>query len=270
MAWTRSAEQSERIKKFVKSNYGHAATEFGSKLSDLILEDEEDELLEQYEHWRDYYTSRCTIQARKERMSGRYALILLSAQLANDFFDMDMDIPAICDFIIANENSNEDDRDSYNHFYDKFVSYYLSNKEHFGYVRDTQEETGDRSEAEIVLPARENWGFVENVSKKITVDGTPAQKAVYVLKHVFDNIVGQLGYEDPKAIRRWLKRKGYSRCEKDRDSLRRTVQGIRAEYVVVYLAGDASPEETDETAGTRKKRKSAGKLRKKALLEDEE
>ena len=72
IAWTESAEQSENIKRFVKSNYGHGAVEFGKKLSEWLVDNSLDALFERYEDWRSYYCAMCTFKARMERMGGRY------------------------------------------------------------------------------------------------------------------------------------------------------------------------------------------------------
>lgn len=129
--WTDSAEQSERIKRFVKGNYGHAGEAFGHMLGLWMQKNGEEKLLRLYDAWRAYYCGKCLIQARKERMSGRYALILLGAYFANKFFDMRIDTKELCDFLIGNETENGDDHDSYNDFYNRFVSVIVANADHF-------------------------------------------------------------------------------------------------------------------------------------------
>lgn len=248
--WTSSAEQAERIKCFCKNNYGHAATEFGLHLYQLILDKGMDYVYNNFQHWREFYCKRCTIQARKERMSGRYALILLGAQYANRFFDMKIDIPALCDFIIQNENDGDDDRDCYSGVYDKLMAYIIMNQKYF----DMEKKDGSRAVGGMkeVRPSHmrmmetiEPWGMIKSlVNGPKLYTGEYAYKTVAITVVAFDRIIGkELGYEDPKAIRKYLKKKGLLCCEKDRDTVRKTFRGVRTNMVEIYMP---SAEEQDK------------------------
>lgn len=248
--WTSSAEQAERIKCFCKNNYGHAATEFGLHLYQLILDKGIDYVYGNFKYWREFYCKRCTIQARKERMSGRYALILLGAQYANRFFDMKINIPALCDFIIQNENDGGDDRDYYGGVYDKLIAYIIMNQRYF----DMEKKDGSRVVGGMrevrpdqmrMVETLEPWGVIKNlVHGHKLYTGEYAYKTVAITEVAFNRIVGkELGYEDPKAIRKYLKNKGLLRCEKDRDIIRKTFRGVRTNMVEIYMP---SAEEQNE------------------------
>lgn len=239
--WTKSAEQSERIKCFCKNNYGHAATEFGLHLYQLILDKGIEYVHNDFEYWRQFYCKRCKIQARKERVSGRYALILLGAQYANRFFDMKIDIPALCDFIIENENSNGNDRDSYGDFYNQFMQYIVMNQKYF----DIEKKEGPRvvggmregSEHMENHKSVEPWGMIKKlVYGHELYTGEYSYTTVAITVVAFDKIVTkELGYEDPKAIRKHLKKKGLLCCEKDRDTVRKLFRGVRTNMVEIYM-----------------------------------
>lgn len=251
--WTASAEQAERIKCFCKNNYGHAATEFGLHLYQLILDKGIDYVYGNFKHWREFYCKRCTIQARKERMSGRYALILLGAQYANRFFDMKIDIPTLCDFIIQNENDGGDDRDYYGGVYDKLIAYIIMNQKYFDMEKkDGSRVVGGMKEVRPdqmrMVETLEPWGVIKNlVQGHKLYTGEYAYKTVAITEVAFDRIVGkELGYEDPKAIRKYLKNKGLLRCEKDRDIIRKTFRGVRTNMIEIYMPSAEKQDEEEQ------------------------
>lgn len=230
--WTKDAAQSERIKSFVKQNYGHAATEFGLKLHQWIQQHGMDALVERLDYWRTYYCERCTIQARKERMSSRYGLILLAADLAKEFFDMPMDVDALNSFIIENEDSAGDNRNSYDDFYEKLVAYLLAQNSHFAYYEQVK-----NSNKVILKRVPEEWGLREEVHGEVEIDGTYAKYLYSISVPFFDKIVYSLGYEDPKALRKFLKENDYTFYESDRGTTRKVLDGIRFTCVSVYVPG---------------------------------
>ena len=230
--WTKDAEQSERIKNFVKRNYGFAATEFGLKLHQWIQQNGMDALIERLDEWRTYYCERCTIQARKERMSSRYGLILLAADLAKEFFDMPMDVDALNTFIIDNEDSVGNNRNSYDDFYEKLVAYLVAKNSHFAYYERVQ-----NSSKVILKRVPEEWGLREEVRGEVDIDGTYAKYLYSISVPFFDMIVYSLGYEDPKALRKYLKENHYTFSESDRDTNRKVLDGIRFTCVSVYVPG---------------------------------
>lgn len=243
--WTKSAQQAECIKRFCKHNSGHAASEFGLHLYQLILEQGMDSVYADYEKWRQHYCNTCEIQARKERMSGRYALILLAAQYANQFFDMQINVLELCDFIIKNENSNFDDRDSYADFYNKLVAFIIMNRQHFDDEAHHIGINGSHGIASVEEElkkhkALEPWGMFTNLSHGHQLStGDVSHKTVSITEVMFDKIVTkELGYEDAKALRKFLKVKGLSICEKDRDDGRKMFRGVKTKMVTMYLPTD--------------------------------
>lgn len=243
--WSKSAQQAERIKRFCKRNSGHASSEFGLRLYQLILEQGIDSVYADYEKWRQHYCETCEIQARKERMSGRYALILLAAQYANQFFDMHINELDLCDFIIRNENSNDDDRDNYGDFYNKIVAFIIMNRQHFddearhvGINRNHGIATVEQELKKHV--ALEPWGMFTNLphGHQLTT-GDVSHKTVSITEVMFDKIVmKELGYEDPKALRKFLNEKGLSVCEKGRNDGRKMFRGTKTKMVTIYLPTD--------------------------------
>jgi hypothetical protein len=67
---------------------------------------------------------------------------------------------------------------------------------------------------------------------------------VFISIPYFDRIVTkELHYDDPKSLRKWLKAKGYTQCEKDRDYYRTTIRGSHMKYVALYLPREDDPNE---------------------------
>lgn len=240
IAWTKSAEQSESIKRFVKGNHGHGAVEFGKKLAEWLINNSMDNLYDRFEDWRKYYCAMCTFKTRMERMGGRYALIILAADLLNEWFGFQMDCKALTKFLIENEDSSGNDRDSYDDLYAKLVACLRANYVHFSHSYTT------KGKVEI-YKATEEWGTVEYLHDVVKVDGTDSRVLILITIPYFDKIVSKdLGYEDPKAIRKWLKNKGYTKNEQGHDYYRKVVDGIRNKYVAVYLPGESSDFEQTE------------------------
>lgn len=271
--WTKDSKQSEYIKQTVKANYGFAAEEFGLKLGRWIQVYGMDALIQQFEDWRTYYCDNCFIRERRERMSGRYALILLAADFAKEFFDFAMDTDKLCDFIITNESSNAEQREGYADLYNKLTAYLVANMEHFIQPERDVKLSKDK-EKTVYKPAfKEVWGMVDDVTETIALpDGMYAKMVAYVTIPFFDEIIiNKLGYEDAKAIKKWLKKQGYSKCEGDRDYFRKTIDHINLKCIAVYL-----PSEEDQGAIFRneriKKLLKSGKeqLRRKDLVQFEE
>ena len=234
--WTSSAEESEYIKNVVKNNYGHAGTAFGDSLCKWLDKQGLVSLKKEFNAMRELYCTNCSIQARKERMSSRYALILLAAKLANELLGFEMDVKAICDFIIENENVGDDDRDSYANFYEKFVALVTQHRlEHFSFV-DPKESNKHKSPPDMHIP-NEVWGTITQFAHPLELyTGEFSKETVSMPVNIFDDLVkNKLGYEDPKMIRRFLKKKKLSVCEQDRDTIRRTLNGARMQMVEVYL-----------------------------------
>lgn len=234
--WTKDAKQSERLKNIVKNNYGHAATIFGEKLCDWIVDNGMEALVDRFESWRRYYCDKCTIPDRKERMSGRYAMVLLSADFCNLFFDMNIDIPKLTELINKNEVDANSERNGYNNCYEKITAYIKEHKNHFvkNYCNNGVIYKGKSDE---------EWGYIEGVDSSIQIDDTFASFKVWITLLHFERIVKTLGYEDAKMIRKYLKSKGYTYCEEDRDTCRKVIDGTRLTYVVLYLPGGLSDEE---------------------------
>lgn len=236
--WTKSAQESEYIKRKTRKNYGYGATEFGLELGKYVQMFGIDSLINAYESWRNYYQNVSCITERKERMSARIALILLAACIASQVLNIELDPYDICDFIVENEKKTDiDGKNNYNNFYDRFVAYINANQDHFKYksIRDKTWKSASKSPV---------YGMIEDVSKENSrnaINGKVEEVAsiVYVNEVDFNRIcTKELGYEDTHTICAWLKKKNYSITESDRYYIRKMVDGARIKFVAVFVIGE--------------------------------
>lgn len=234
MAWTESAEQCERIQKFISENYGTFAMKFGCKMAFWLIKHGIKSLVERYAKWRDYYCKVCDIQARKERISGRYGLILLAGEMLNEFFDLGFHTEKVCEFIVDNENNIGDDRDSYNDVYDRIVSFINANIGRF-LVEKSEKITNSAQNGEV-------WGKIVLVKKEIKIGEDYACKKVLIRTNIFERELLRMGEEDPKTIISFLKRKGYLDFEAGRNTRTVKIDGsVKEKVYAIYLLGNESP-----------------------------
>ena len=77
----------------------------------------------------------------------------------------------------------------------------------------------------------------------------------------FERLIKQLGYEDYKAVAKYLKRNGYLKTETDRIYCRKVQNKISTKYIALYMLKAEEVEkkrkETEERKG-KKKRKNMG------------
>lgn len=238
--WTQSANQSEMIKNFVLQHYGCVGMLYANRLVQYVETYGRQKLLDKYETMRQMYCERCTDNARKERMSSRYGLILLGAYLAKKLLKLDFDVDAICDFIINNENTSTDNvLNEYNDVYDKLISWVFAN-----YNKFIQKGVAGIQRSEKV-------GRIEKVKGGLVElpDGRVAKMEVAIRVEYFRKFVKNVGYEDERMVLEWLKGKGLLNHEADRLTRHRKLVAVPELVYVVYIAEekdeeiDAEPDE---------------------------
>jgi hypothetical protein len=163
-------------------------------------------------------------------------LILLAAWLEDEFFHIGTNAEKICDFLIENESTNDNDRDSFGDFYNRLVSHIIMNKTHFS-------RFNPKRKGEYIPAHGENWGIIEPLKKRHVINGETALYLAYIHINKFEDMAeGKFGCEDSKAIEKWLKKKGYTLCESGRDYYRKITDGVRLKYIAVYLIGEEQEE----------------------------
>jgi hypothetical protein len=265
--WTKSAENSERIKQNSLANYGFASQELAKTVKNKGI----DELLERLEYWKNVYKERTKVSDFVDRMSIKYGIILLTAELINETFDFDVNIDEILKFLINNEYDNSSNRDLGLEAYNKLIAYIHMNRNHFI-------EVSKSSIKNIVTQDVQNtslWGKIENVrKKKLLVNDVPVVEEVSLYRDKFSEIIKELGFEDDKILLDKLKAKKLLNCESGRYYRKRKLfEGGTVEHVYVFnvLEEEADDETTVEESrnkGVRRQKPLVNSKAKNLLLED--
>lgn len=260
LRWTASAQQAEKIKQTVLENYGWSATDFGLKVGQYIQEVTFENFKKEYNKFREVYSQHPDNlnDNRAERMSTRYAFVLFAAHLLNKFYDFQIKQDELLEFLLNNEKQNMRDRRTYDDVYEKIVSVIAENIAHFDRVDYSMKVNGTY----VNIPAFQScWGKFEHIEPYHYKDQV-ATELVFINLISFERLIKQLGYEDYKAVAKYLKRNGYLKTETDRIYCRKVHNKISTKYIALYMLKaeeDVAKEikEAEERKG-KKKRKNMG------------
>lgn len=231
ITWCDSSEESEYLKGALKENSGHCAMKFSKKLVNWVLKHGEDALLEKYHQARQLYIEKSCLSQRRERMSSRFGLVILASQLARDFFSWDFSVDKLVDFLVENEKRTTDTGNSFEEFYDYFISYVRGYIQHF-------------LSKKTKCNGQEVWGRISDVKdEKFLPDGKKVIEEITIRRHIFSRIVKKLQYEDEIVVLEHLKKIGYLNCEKDRLYRKRKIDSVQEKVYVIYVAVDDNTEE---------------------------
>ena len=90
----------------------------------------------------------------------------------------------------------------------------------------------------------------------------------------FERIIKQLGYEDYKAVAKYLKKNGYLKTETDRIYCRKVHNKISTKYIALYLFKEKEDVENEieekERKGKRKKMRRSENLARLLAEDDDE
>lgn len=236
--WTKNAENSENIKQNALKNYGFASVEIAKTVKNRGL----NELLNRLEFWKNIYKENTKVADFSDRMSIKYGMILLTAELANETFDFQLDLKGILNFLVKNEFENSNNRDIAMDAYEKLVGYIHMNHYHF-----VEPIKGKLNADEIKNVVNTTiWGKIENVrSKKLVVNAVPVVEEVSIYRDKFVEIIHELGYEDEKILLEKFKEKKLLNCEEGRYfRKRKIIEGgiVEKVYVINVLNNEADIE----------------------------
>lgn len=128
ITWTQSAEEAEEVKRVVRKNYGFTGKEFAEYIQGIPMDD----LCVRYE-------KSCVaverMMAKKdnltERLSRRYAVFHLTAELLNAVFGYDISADAVTERFVRCEQETFDERDNATKASDLVVDFVSSKGQHF-------------------------------------------------------------------------------------------------------------------------------------------
>lgn len=229
VAFTPDSKTAEKIKKVCSANYGHAINKFAKFVSNQNLKSFENGL----EHYRQKFIyASCVKDKYTERLSKKFAIILLTAHYVRKVFSLKIDITKLLDFLVDVErtNSMHKPRNIVSNAYEDLLQFVETNKSQFvgAYV------TSNNS----------CWG-------KINKSNLPDEVAyqIFLPTNKFDWIFKKnLGYEDTRVIVNGLKENGYLDCDKDHNTRKRklTSGGNPVRCYIVNVLKDDSPEDDGE------------------------
>lgn len=188
--WTESADQSEAIKACITANHGWLLSAF---IEYLFTEDADIEhyFEEAIEALRD--DSNLTITS--ERVFKKLAVITATANLLNDTEILEVDVKAIYDLVVSQENEANQTRDIGKQAHERLMQYLLANQ------------------SLISSGSRSKIGYIEG-------------QTVCIYRDQLTKILKELGFEDARIVRKkWLESNVIVPSESDRVTTRKVIEG---------------------------------------------
>lgn len=199
VVWTESAEQSEVIKQTVNKNYGHLVPLFVNKLliHGLKIIDQE------FEIQRKDILEKIPKSPTTDRISIKLAAITTTASLLKKLEILDINIPALQNFLIENDRENFDSRDMATKALDDVSQYLVANQSKL--LRENSSHTPYEVMGKLSIKL--------NGSKKIV--------EVAIITNQFAAMMEELNYQDAKIVIKEWQRKDILKTEGDRLTIRK-------------------------------------------------
>ena len=237
--WTTSADNAEAIKSGVMDAYGTAAQELAIRIS----EKDKIDIIARVQHYRSLYMERSKVKELVQRISTKYALILTTAELANEVFDFGLNIDNILNFFIDNEYQNMEVRDLGLDFYEKFKSWVFSNKHHFAIKRPTAGRIAGTSKSNEIKV--ETYGRIDYLNSGKLINGKKLICQVNIRKEPLKKFGEKFNFQDIKNVLFKLRDKGLLDYEKDHLDRKRKLDTDVAERVYVINIVEDSEDKDD-------------------------
>jgi len=206
--WTRSAEESEEVKKFFRKHYALPCI----LLADYLLEIGRGEAIVCFEKNRRIFLKHSKVQdSFSERLSIKYGVILATVELANECMNLNLSHDLILDMLIQNELETADSRDLAQVAYDYVMSQVNIYREHF-----SSKSAGARVRSNISSAEKDVWGIIETYSPCKEVEGRHYSETVFVDVEKMKEILQKGNFKDVDVILRKWKERNILDCESDR------------------------------------------------------
>lgn len=121
IAWTKDAANSDRLKKELSENYGHAGIAFAEYLMQLNIDDV-------FRRWQEW-SQKCmdTIENKNhfsQRIANKLAILMLAAELASEALNLQFHIHEILKLLLRVENRTDSSTDIGENALDKLMEHY--------------------------------------------------------------------------------------------------------------------------------------------------
>ena len=208
--WTKNAENSDKIKRVIFENYGHA----GERFVDKLIKYNKESLQETYNLTYEKLVKMFEKQKASDELTNRrikyYSLIVMTTKLLNRHLSLGIEIGGILDMLIQLEIKSISERNVGVQAYKKFLEVIAKNRRKFPIIE------GKRYRRENIKD--DVWGYV---LKKDT--------QVEIFPHEFKKQCNQLGFQSHTVILNKWKQMGILDYESDRLHRQRLVGQV---YVI--------------------------------------
>lgn len=227
--YTYDSKTAEEIKRICSANYGHSIDKF----AEFISAQEFKSFRKGLEHYRQKFINASRVKDKyTERLSKKFAIILLTAHYVHKAFSLKIDMQKLLDFLVDVETTNSMHKPRSIAFkaYEDLLQFVETNKSQFvgAYVTSNNSCWGKINKSN--LP--------DDVAYQIIL---PTTKFDWIFKK-------NLGYEDTNVIINELKENGYLDCDKDHNTRKRklTSGGNSVRCYIINVPKDDSPEDDGE------------------------
>jgi putative DNA primase/helicase len=194
ITWTKSAENADAIRKVIQDNYGHAGETFVQYLFDQGL----DTIDETWKVWQKRCSDALPDTPFRTRIAKKYAIIMAAADLANHSLGINLSLDNILTFLVKQEEVISKQRDIGKKAWQLIIQLIIKHQANF------------RKEGIYFNPIQ-CWG-------KMFPQGSYTEVAF--LKHILEQQLKELGFDDPKVVLRDWKEKKWLLTESDRPTKR--------------------------------------------------
>ncbi|TAA72450.1 DUF927 domain-containing protein [Planococcus salinarum] len=192
LQWTNDAFHAKSINHSLSNNYGHAVEVFVKTILGYSKEFVQ-------KSWEDE-TQKVALKLPKskfnDRISKKFALIIMAAKLLNQSFNLHLNLEAIEKLLIEQEKESLDERLIGPKAYDTIREWLLKNQKHF-YIN----KVGNPEQQTI-------WG-------RIDIDKNKNKTQAFILAEEFKTMIQYAGFTDMKVVLRELDAMGLLIKEKD-------------------------------------------------------
>lgn len=243
--WTEDARNADAIKQCVTENYGFVGIAIAKY---LVNEDYEVAKQAYYDNVQFYLDGLTTKDEFSERIAKKLGTVLYSAELLNKVLRLKLDKEKIRDFLIRQQESDEEEKDLGLKAYNYILEVVASNINKF-YKRMKTPFSG---QVEDIAPTGEIWGKIDTRKK----DGKVVEE-ILLLPEKLEEVLKQGNFTNKTTILKQMKAKGLIDYEPNKLKTRRKLPHSKTKIPVYCIL--AKGDEDEDTASTKRKRINAQK-----------
>jgi len=222
--WTKDGESADALKEGILHNYGYAGIEF---VENLLKQMDAETICTELKSVREEVISKmmnCGVNDRfVSRRSWKYAVLMYTASLAKEILNLSLDTDGIFSFLMEHEKESAEGRNIEDNALEYIMEQVTINFKKF-ISSDEVEPANDKG---INNKAIDTWG-------KINILENESFNEICIIREVFNKLMKDGGFEDPKMILKSWKEKGILDTEKDRHTRKRKLIQ-NASQVSVYV-----------------------------------